>query len=306
VEKKKRTKRHKASPRRFPFKAAQAVFIGIGILLVLYLLLLQGEKISVEGDLEETVNPVPSPLEIPYPDPVWERSKKPPTERVRPTAGQLAIVIDDIGYDLSIVDDLLSLNVPITFGVLPFCPYSEQSAVRAHVAGHEVILHLPMEPHERPGKNPGDGALLTDMTDREIKARLRENLRSVPYASGVNNHMGSRFMEEGDKLFIVFSELKKRDMYFLDSLTTEHSRAKETAAAAGIKLITRDIFLDNGKNEAETLVVLQNILDKNDNWNRLILIGHPYESTTEAIRKIIPEFKKRGIELVYLSQMVEH
>lgn len=300
----KKRKQGKSFPILFLATAILSV-CAIGVVAVLFLS--QADRESSRDLIEEPAAPRAYPYPpIPYPEPRQKEPAPPAIEPAAPDAGLLAIVIDDIGYDLAVVDDLLSLGIPITFGVLPHCPYSVQSARRAHQAGHEVILHLPMEPHGYPERNPGEGALMTTMTEGEIILQLRENLLSVPHARGVNNHMGSRFMEDRERLVMVFSELKEQGLFFLDSRTTNRSEAREAALAVGIDLISRDIFVDNSRLTGETLAVLQGVAESNNRWNRLIVIGHPYESTTKALRKAIPELRDRGIELVHLSRMVEH
>lgn len=217
----------------------------------------------------------------------------------------MALVIDDIGYDRAAVDALLSLNIPVTFGVLPHCPHSVASARKAHEAGHEVLLHLPMEPMGYPDTDPGEGALLVDMTKREILNMLESNLRSVPHASGVNNHMGSRFMEHEDKLIVVFKELKKKDLFFLDSLTSPTTQGKSAAKIASVDYITRDVFLDNSRNKEETFKVLMDLVNTNDRWTKLVVIGHPYPSTLRALERALPYFAANGIEAVPLSRIIE-
>ena len=113
---------------------------------------------------------------------------------------KIAILIDDIGYDPGALRRLLAIEAPLAFSVLPRIPHSRSSAEAVHRAGREVLLHLPMEPHGYPDRNPGAGLLFASMTAREIRKTLEEDMKSVPHAEGVNNHMGSKFMEEREPL----------------------------------------------------------------------------------------------------------
>ncbi|HET57956.1 MAG TPA: divergent polysaccharide deacetylase family protein [Deltaproteobacteria bacterium] len=251
-------------------------------------------------------SPVTRQFVPPAPTPVTPETVGPFREEPVPTTALMAIVIDDIGYDLSIVDELLSLNIAINFAILPHCPFSVQSACKAYEAGHEIILHLPMEPHDYPEKNPGEGALFVNMTQQEMMKLLQKNLRAVPNISGVNNHMGSRFMEDGGKLAVLFAELKKRDLYFLDSLTTEHSKGRAASRTVGIDFISRDTFMDNNHDETDTFQILKHLLDNKNSWDRIVVIGHPYPGTVRAIRRILPFFNDYGIKPVYLSSITGH
>jgi len=218
---------------------------------------------------------------------------------------KIAIVIDDIGYDLWSANELLGMDVPITLSILPHCPYSTEVAERAHRAGREFILHLPMEPSDYPEKNPGEGALLTCMSNNELRHRLEENLKSVPHVSGVNNHMGSRFMADEKKLEVVMKKLKEKNLFFVDSYTTRNTKGQKIAKKIGLKFAGRDVFIDNNSDFTDTLGTLEKAIDRRDHWQTLIIIGHPYKSTILAIKEAIPQFKAKGIEIVPLSDLTE-
>ncbi|MEA3471743.1 MAG: divergent polysaccharide deacetylase family protein [Thermodesulfobacteriota bacterium] len=218
---------------------------------------------------------------------------------------RIAIVIDDIGCDLSPVNEILSIDIPITLSILPSRPFSIEAAEKAREKEREILLHLPMEPYGYPGKNPGKGCLYITMSYEEIKMQLEEDIEAVPYISGVNNHMGSRFMEDEDRVELVLKHLKNRDLFFLDSLTTRNSKGKRIAEKIGMKYISRDVFIDNNRNFRDTHEKLLDIIGKKDRWETLVLTGHPYTSTIEAIRATVPLFRAEGIDVVTLSDLIE-
>ncbi|PIP09067.1 MAG: hypothetical protein COX51_00735, partial [Syntrophobacteraceae bacterium CG23_combo_of_CG06-09_8_20_14_all_50_8] len=201
------------------------------------------------------------------------------------TETNIAIIIDDIGFDLPSVREILTIDAPIAFAVLPHAPYSITAAEILHGAGREILLHLPMEPHD-PGKNPGPGALFCWMGEAEIRQQVEEDLAAVPHIIGVNNHMGSAFMEDEGKLAVVFGELKKRGLFFIDSRTTPHSEAGELALKMGIPFAARKVFIDNDKDHETTVKSLLGRLEKNSG-NRMIMIGHPYPSTVLALKEAV-------------------
>lgn len=237
-----------------------------------------------------------------------DEGEKPKTVQKKITIARpskkLAIVIDDIGYDLDAVERLLDLDIPLTLSVLPYCPYSEAAARRAHQAGREVMLHIPMEPKGHPKKNPGEGALLLTMTHQEIEDALARAMDSVPFIAGANNHMGSLFMEDRENVQTVLAVLKKQDLYFLDSVTTSRSKGKQAALATGIRYGARDIFIDNSHETEDTCTSILNVINERNNWETLIAIGHPYQSTVTALRQMLPDLQKRGIAIVPLSEIM--
>ncbi len=104
----------------------------------------------------------------------------------------IALIIDDIGPNIYRARQFLELNIPLTFSILPRYAHSEGLAFEVHDAGHDIMLHQPMEPYASEA-NPGPGALYVGDSLHKIFRVLEENLSAVPFAIGLNNHMGSRF-----------------------------------------------------------------------------------------------------------------
>jgi uncharacterized protein len=214
----------------------------------------------------------------------------------------IAIIIDDIGFDLKIVEELVGIPVPIAFAVLPHTPHAVEAARLLHAAGKEILLHLPMEPRSYPVESPGTGALMADMDRGEIRRKIREDLAAVPFVSGVNNHMGSRFMEDGARLAIVMEELQKRDLFFVDSRTTADSRGRESAGRAGIRFAARDLFIDHAPGYAAALENLTGSFRQGRSSGRpVLMIGHPHAQTVRAIRDALPIWQAEGIRVIPVS-----
>jgi len=218
---------------------------------------------------------------------------------------RVAFVIDDMGYDVSVLREILAIDAPVTISVLPHLPHSSEVASQAYKAGKEVLLHLPMEPHGYPERRPGGGALLLKMDGHEILNRLEENILSVPHISGVNNHMGSKFMEDEEKVTLVLQDLKRRGLFFLDSLTTNDSKGLAVAERIGLPHAGRDIFLDNDCDFEEAIHIMQRIVDRKYSWSTMIIIGHPHESTVRAIGAAVPFLRDNNIRIVPLSDLIE-
>jgi polysaccharide deacetylase 2 family uncharacterized protein YibQ len=214
----------------------------------------------------------------------------------------VAVIIDDIGFDLKIVGELAGIPAPIAFAVLPHAPHAAEAARLLHAAGKEILLHLPMEPLSYPGESPGAGALMADMDEAEIRRRIREDLAEVPFASGVNNHMGSRFMEDGTRLAIVMDELQKRDLFFVDSRTTADSRGRESAGRAGVRFAARDLFIDHAPGYAAALESLTgSFRQRRSTGAPVLMIGHPHAQTVRAIRDVLPVWQTEGVRVIPVS-----
>jgi len=236
------------------------------------------------------------------------RTGPPPAEKaipVKKTARRIAIIVDDIGYDLAPVRALMKIDAPLTFSVLPHCIHTGEAVQMLHKARKEILLHLPMEPRQFPEKNPGAGVLLVGMKDEELLQSLEEALSSVPHAVGVNNHMGSRFMEDRKRLSVIFRSLKEKNLFFVDSLTTSRSRGRSLAKEMGLPLLSRDIFIDNSRDTSMTQQEIRKVIKARDRGQRLIVIGHPYPETVSALRASVRAFQSEGIEIVPVSKLME-
>jgi hypothetical protein len=230
-----------------------------------------------------------------------------PKDKTSRARKRVAILIDDIGYDLSPLYELLKIDASLTFAVLPHYAHSVDAANILHKAKREILLHLPMEPHAFPDENPGTGALLTSMSDRQIKEQVDKDLDAIPYLSGVNNHMGSKFMEDEAKLNIVFTQLKKRDLFFVDSRTTPLTKGKEVAKKLGLRFVSRKIFIDN---DYDYMTIFRNLTTRIDGEfarksEAVVMIGHPHLKTIQALKEAIPVLKARGIDVVPVSALVQ-
>ncbi len=215
-----------------------------------------------------------------------------------------AIVIDDLGASTQTITRLLDLQADFTFSILPHLAHSTQIATRLHRHQKEVLLHLPMEPQGFPAISPGKGALLMRMTAQEIQATIQANLRSVPFAVGVNNHMGSALTANRAQMTAVLQQLQQQQLFFLDSRTTAQSISYQLAQELGLKSAERKVFLDVQPNVAFAKQQLRVLADLAEQRQPAIAIGHPKEATLRALEEMLPEFQQRNIQIVPLSQLI--
>jgi len=215
-----------------------------------------------------------------------------------------AIVIDDMGRDLEAARQLLALDYSLTFAVLPYLRYSQATAQEAHHRGREVMLHLPMEPEPSAHISPGEGAILVGMNAAEVQRVIQNDLASVPYVQGVNNHMGSRATQDAGLMAEVMKTLADHRLYFIDSRTTAASVALEEARRQRVPAFYRAVFLDDTETVPYTLGQLREFRHAVEREGVALAIGHPHATTINALAKFLPELEQADIELVTPSQIV--
>ncbi len=213
---------------------------------------------------------------------------------------QIAIIIDDIGYDKKIASALCDLNPEITFSILPFAPFGKVISKKLYARGSQLMLHLPMEPVKYPDINPGPGALLSTMSPDILIDQLRKNIKNVPHIVGVNNHMGSRLTSQPDQMNQIFSILKTENLFFIDSRTAPKSQCKASARLLKLKFAQRDVFLDNFQDTEYITGQFKELIQLAKKHGSAIGIGHPYKATLETLSKELPKLKNK-VEIVRAS-----
>lgn len=213
---------------------------------------------------------------------------------------RLAIIIDDVGYNLKNAQDLLALGVPLTFSILPQVTYSVELAESIHGAGHEVMLHQPMQPHNS-DIDPGPGALYVQHTRSDMESIIRKNLQELPFACGMNNHMGSLFTESRPCVLDMLDVFRQRSFFFVDSFTTSQSVAFRTARELNMVAAYRNIFIDNDPHVDSMYRQLHAARQRALRTGSAIAIGHPRPETVRVLDGFLKEIRNTGIELVYAS-----
>jgi polysaccharide deacetylase 2 family uncharacterized protein YibQ len=186
--------------------------------------------------------------------------------------------------------------------VLPHLAHSTSTAEEAHRAGREVILHLPMQPDS--AAQPGPGEIRVGMRPAEVARIIDEDLGSVPYAVGTNNHMGSRATTDARLMAAVVQALADRRLFFVDSRTTPASVALDVARRQGLPTFYRSVFLDDTETVPYTLGQLREFRRVIEEQGVALAIGHPYSSTLTALTHFLPELERDDIQLLPASQLV--
>jgi hypothetical protein len=240
----------------------------------------------------ERAKPVPpvaaEPPAAPEPAPAQPVPVKPPGKTALP---RVALVIDDLGYAApELVARLCAQSIPFDVAVLPYQEFTSQSAEIAHARGKEVMLHLPMEPrgYPAPGKNPGPDAILFDLTEAQVRERVRKAMAAIPFRKGVNNHMGSRITPDQARMTWVLEEIKAKQCFFVDSRTEKDSVAFDVARDLAVPTIQRKIFLDDDKDPAAITRQWQKTLALAQSQHQVLVIGHIYPETIATLETLIP------------------
>ncbi len=234
-----------------------------------------------------------------------KRSRRSTADRRLRTAdsrgGDIVLIIDDLGFEGQPLERVMALDPNINLAILPNGTRAEQFAKTLHARGFEVLCHLPMQPRGR--ETPGRNAILASMSDDEIASTTRRNIEAVPYARGVNNHMGSLATADRRIMTSVLGALPD-GMYFIDSRTGGSSVAAAVAREMNVRTASRHVFLDDIATESAIRRQLAELAAAANKRGVAIGIGHPYPVTLRVLAQELPALKARGFRLVRASSVV--
>ncbi len=245
------------------------------------------------------------PSLVPEDAETWERNAVPVA--VSDDRPMIAVVLDDLGLNRRGTRAAMALPGPLTLAFMTYAEGLADMARKSRANGHELMLHVPMEPENLTENNPGPNVLTTGLDSQEIARRLDWGLDRFDGFVGINNHMGSRFTSDLAGMQVVMKALKSRGLLFLDSMTSGKSVGAVAAAAAGVPFATRDIFLDNTPTQAATIwVQLSRLEALARRQGYAVAIGHPHDNTVKVLSEWLRTLEARGFQLVPVSSIVRY
>jgi len=224
--------------------------------------------------------------------------------KFRPGQPRLAILLDDLGSDRAAAEAIFALRLPVTISVLPYHEHSHEIAQAAKQHGCEVMLHLPME--SVANQSPEQQELRPGLSRAQVKTVVEKMLEEIPEADGVNNHQGSQATADPALMQELMQVLKDDGIFYVDSRTTANTVAYETAQREGVKAAFRNVpFLDDLQDKTAVKKQLRLAIEGARQKGEAIAIGHPHAATLDALREMLPQAKKDGIQLVFVSELVK-
>ncbi len=216
---------------------------------------------------------------------------------------KIAIIIDDVGVNLSGAKEVIALPAPLTMALLPYADHVDTLAQDAKNAGHELMIHMPMEPMN-PDLDTGPIVLKTGYTSQEFDSMLDKALKSFDGYVGLNNHMGSKLTQDPESMRRLMDRLYKEGMLFVDSRTIASSVAEKTANDFLVPNLARDVFLDDDPSAEAVHKSLMKVEQVARKYGSVVAIGHPKTETIEALKAWIPTLAEKNMVLVPVTALV--
>jgi len=209
----------------------------------------------------------------------------------------ISIIIDDVGDNKNLGYRAARLHKDIALSVLPHTPFSNEIAKFGHQQGMDILLHQPMQSFTN-NDLLGPGALLQNMNRQQFAKILDDNINAIPFIVGINNHMGSLLTTDQQKMNWLMAELKHRDLFFIDSRTTNKSIANKTAHYWQLPTMNRRIFLDHTDDPEAIAKQFKRLVYFAKKYGHAIAIGHPKRNTLRFLEQELPSLSDKGISLI--------
>ncbi|MHA6484783.1 divergent polysaccharide deacetylase family protein [Paenibacillus sp. strain BS8-2] len=215
----------------------------------------------------------------------------------QPAHRTVTIVIDDFGNGMNGTEEMLQLPVKFAVAVMPFMPTTKQDAEAAYKLGHDVLIHMPMEPNQGKRSWLGPGAITVDLSDAEIRQKVEEAIAEVPHAIGMNNHMGSKVTADERIMRVVLTVCKEHGLFFLDSRTTFKSVVSKIANEVGVPVLENHVFLDDVytvEHISKQVGVIRKHMATHEHTITIGHVGPPGPKTASVLRQSIPALQSKA------------
>ncbi len=217
--------------------------------------------------------------------------------------GKLSIIIDDLGYGSLLDEKLIGIDKPLTLAVLPSLNYT-QTVINnfKDKDNFELILHMPMEPIDEIQRE--DFMLFSEHSKEEMEVLFNDALNQMNgEVAGLNNHKGSKFTSDSEKMREFLELVRAEDLFFIDSYTLNTSVGYSLAQEMSIPTTKRDVFLDYVDEREAIKERLYEAVDLALENGSAIAIGHYKKNTLKVLKEELPKLQKEGIKLVKASKL---
>lgn len=221
------------------------------------------------------------------------------------TPPKLAILIDDVGMNTKTTTYFKKIDRPLSFATIPYLPKTSKATKILRDAGYEVILHMPMEGSNEILNKRTKGLIKPSMSKKEIYDKFDSAIENIGIVNGFNNHMGSRFTADSEKMRLLLSYAKKKDMFYIDSNTNSKKEGYKIAKEMDIPTYYTSYFIDNSHKKEEIIKAIKVSVKLAKEREKVLVIGHYRKETAEAIYEMLDYIDSEGVELVPVREVLE-
>jgi len=229
-----------------------------------------------------------------------------PIERIPGSGGRIAFIIDDWGQTTANCKYLKEIPEPLAVSILPGLRHTKDVAGCASLYHKLTMLHLPLEALHNGDPYPKNYIIKTSMNPDLASKIVDDDLAQLPLIEGVNNHMGSKATEDWPLMKLIFKKLKKKGLFFIDSMTARNTVCSGVAGEIGVSFGKRDVFLDNVNTREAIIKQIMVLAQKARHRGYAVAIGHDRRLTMQVLKDEIPLLEKQGFQIVSIKTLLKN
>lgn len=219
---------------------------------------------------------------------------------------RVAILMLDVGLSRAAsVAAITKLPSEVTMVLDPYARDLSDWVVRSRLAGHEVMLAMPMESDRFPVQDAGPLSLDSSLSVDDNIKRLELLLAQVTGYTGVATMMGSRFATSEALLTPVLEALKGRGLMLASTGPQATVATPKVAAKVGIPRVMVDITLDDDPSRLAVEGKLAQLEELIRQRQVAVAAAHPHPSTVERLINWTNTIKANKVTLVPASALAK-
>ncbi|HWV40488.1 divergent polysaccharide deacetylase family protein [Pseudorhodoplanes sp.] len=219
-----------------------------------------------------------------------------------PDGPQIAIVVGGLGVSATATANALSkLPSSVTFAFTPYGADLDTLVSQAREKGHEVLLQVPMEPHDYPDNDPGPQTLLSSLSAEQNIDRLHWLFSRMQGYVGMINYMGSRFASSDHAIAPVLREASRRGLIYVEDGSIARSQAGQIAGANKLPYARAEVVIDAVPSAVEIDNALKRLETLARGGNVAVGYSSALPASIDRIAKWAKSAQGRGIVLVPIT-----
>jgi len=229
-----------------------------------------------------------------------------PFEGLSGSGAKIAIIIDDWGQSTANCKYLREMPEPLAVSILPGLRHTRDVANCAKLYHKLTMLHLPLEALHNYDFYPLNYIIKTTMKPALVSKIVDDDLAQLPSIEGVNNHMGSKATEDRPLMRLIFKKIKKKGLFFVDSMTARNTVCAGLADEMGLAFGKRDVFLDNVNTREAITKQIMILAQRARRRGYAVAIGHDRHLTMQVLKEEISWLEKQGFQIVSIKELLKN
>jgi polysaccharide deacetylase 2 family uncharacterized protein YibQ len=228
------------------------------------------------------------------------------SNRYMSNTAKIAILIENFGFEADATTaEYLSFPEPLTVALLPAGKLAAWTAQIADEYKKEIVLLLPMEPLPAQYDKYKGSMVMIHHSAENIHGIMAQAATAIPKFSGVCNFYGSKVMEDSRAMGIILSEVSKRKAFFIYTDVSKKSVAPQLTKSMKIPSAPIQGSIDAAATAEQAKEKLRRYSVTAEKTGKVLIKAQPSTAFIKALKEETDAFKRNGIKLVYVSELVK-